>query len=225
MSWVAVAVGGGAIVGGYLGGEAQKEGAETAAAAQSEASRLSIEESRRQFEALQEVLSPYVQAGNTALAQQQALLGLGGQEAQQQAITALESGQQFQALARQGEEAILQNASATGGLRGGNTQAALAQFRPNLLAQVIESQYSKLGGLTNIGQASAAGVGSASLNTGSAVSNALQQSGAAQAQSALAAGQATANQWGNLAGGIGAGVGYYQQQQLLNRLGQGGGTV
>ncbi len=56
-----------------------------------------------------------------------------GMEAQQGAISGLEGSPIFQALARQGEDAILQNASATGGLRGGNVQGALGQFRPAAL--------------------------------------------------------------------------------------------
>jgi hypothetical protein len=213
---MAGAIIGGSILSGVMGGNATKSAAKTAATAQTQASQLSIDESRRQFDKLQEVLNPYVQAGNTALTQQMAMIGLSGAEDQNAAIAALEGSPQFEALVRQGEEGILQNASATGGLRGGNTQAALSQFRPNVLSQLIESQYSKLGSLTNMGQASAAGVGSGALNTGGMVSNALTSAGTAQAQSALAQGQATANQWGNVAGGIGAGAGYYQQQQQLN---------
>jgi len=63
-----------------------------------------------------------------------------------------------------GEDAILRNASATGGIRGGNVQGALAQFRPNLLNQLIEAQYGKLAGLTTLGSSSAQNL----LNTGSA---------------------------------------------------------
>ncbi|WP_449405980.1 hypothetical protein [Massilia phosphatilytica] len=37
----------------------------------------------------------------------------------------------FQALQQQGNDAILANASATGGLRGGNVQGALGQFSRN----------------------------------------------------------------------------------------------
>jgi hypothetical protein len=144
MTWGYVAVAGAAVVGGYLASESQKEAAGTAAEAQTEASQAAIAEQRTQFQALQEVLSPYVAAGETALTQQQALIGLGGEEAQQQAISAIEASPQFGAMVQQGEEAILQNAAATGGLRGGNTQAALAQFRPQVLSNLIESQYSKL---------------------------------------------------------------------------------
>ena len=101
-------------------------------------------------------------------------------------------------MTQQGETAILQNASATGGLRGGNTQAALAQFRPQLLAQLIESQYSKLGGLVSIGQNAASGTGNAGQNSSNQIINALQQQGAASAGAALASGQGTANMWSGI---------------------------
>jgi hypothetical protein len=119
---------------------------------------------------------------------------------QQQAISQLENSAAFQALARQGEEGILQNASATGGLRGGNVQGALAQFRPALLNQFIEQQYSRLGGLTNLGQASAAGVGAAGQNAATNIGTALTASGQAQAGNALAQGAAFNNALGTITG-------------------------
>lgn len=126
--------------------------------------------------------------------------GASGQEAQQRAIAGLEGSPIFQALARQGEEAILQNASATGGLRGGNVQGALAQFRPAMLNQFINQQYERLGGITQLGQNSAAGVGTAGMNSASGVAALLQQGGAARAGGALAQG----NAWGGLLGNLGA---------------------
>jgi len=123
--------------------------------------------------------APIVQAqGGGALQAYQDLLGLGTPGAQQQAIRGIESSPEYQALLRSGEEGILQNASATGGLRGGNTQGALAQFRPQLLSSLINQRLGQLGGLTQLGQASAAG-------QASSVANLLTQQGAAQAGGAL----------------------------------------
>lgn len=119
---------------------------------------------------------------------------------QQEAVAQIEGSPMFQALARQGEEAILQNASATGGLRGGNTQAALAQFRPALLNQFIEQQYSRLGGLTKIGQASAAGVGAAGMDAATNIGNALTAAGQAQAGGALASAEGWNKALGTIAG-------------------------
>lgn len=177
----------GLVVGGstLVGGALQSRAAGKAAGQQAQAAEAGIEEQRRQFDAMQQLLRPYVEAGQPALQAQQALLGLRGAEEQAAAVSGLEQSPLFQALARQGEEAMLQQASATGGLRGGNIQAALAQFRPQMLQQAIEEQYGRLGGLTALGQRSAAGVGAAGMETGQAVSGLLQQQGAARAGGAL----------------------------------------
>ncbi|HHB1464628.1 hypothetical protein ACLDWI_09775 [Acinetobacter baumannii] len=185
---------------------AQKKAANQAAQAQTESSQAAIDEQKRQFDAIQELMKPYVNAGTTGLAGQQDLLGLNGAAKQQAAIDSINNSQAMQTYMQQGENAILQNASATGGLRGGNTQSALSQFRPQLLNQLINQQYQNLGGLTSIGQNAAAGVGNAGMQSAGNIGNLLQQVGAAQAGNALAQGQASANQWagiGNLVGQLG----------------------
>jgi hypothetical protein len=153
-----------------------------------------VEEQRAAREETRALLQPYVAAGGPALQSLMGALGLSGPEAQKQYVTQQEQSPIFQALAKQQEEAILQNASATGGLRGGNVQAALAQFRPQLLNQFLEQQYSRLGGLTTLGQQSAAGVGSAGMESARSIADLLAQGGAAQAGAKLGSAQA----WGNV---------------------------
>ena len=200
---IAAAVVGGSLVGGVMSSNAQKKAAKSAASAEVQAAELQIEESRRQFDEIRQLMSPYVSAGNEAMSQQKALLGLAGNEAQASAINALQNSSQFAALQQQGENAILQNAAATGGLRGGNTQGALAQFRPALLNQLIESQYSKLGGLTSLGQNAAAGVGNAGLTTTGMINQSLGNIGSANAGAALAKGQANVNMIGGITNAFG----------------------
>lgn len=193
---------GGSVASSLIGADAAESAANTQAAASAE----SIAETRRQFDALQGLLKPYADiglpqvagmqryagAGAPALAQQQALIGLSGPDAQRAAISQIEQSPQMASLVKQGENAILQNASATGGLRGGNTQAALAQFRPQMLNALIDSQYSKLGGMTalgqmagqnllQIGQASAAQTGVAGMNSAAQIGSLMGERGAAQA--------------------------------------------
>lgn len=234
------------IGGSVIGGNAQK----SAANAQRQANSEAIAEQRRQFDQVQQLLSPYVSGGNTGLQGLLALSGAGGGgfspsaylaqnpdvaaeaqrlvstgeiqtpeqyaqmhyqqfgqaegraaptgfDAQQQYISQLENSPMFQALARQGEQGILQNASATGGLRGGNVQGALAQFRPAMLNQQIQQQLAQFGGIASLGQNAAAGVGNAGLQTGQRVSGIMQDTGQVQAYGALGQGQA-------LAGGLSA---------------------
>jgi hypothetical protein len=210
---------------GVVGSSMQADAASSAADAQSASAQAGIAEQRRQFDAIQKLLQPYVTAGTGAVGAQQNMLGLNGTAAQQQAIAALQSSPYFTAMKSQGENSILANASATGGLRGGNTQGALAQFTPALLAQTFQQQYGNLGALTSVGQNAAAGVGNAGLATGQGIAGLLQQQGAAQAGGALGQGAAYAGAMNSLSSGLGmyGGMrGYGQQQAQAPALDLGG---
>lgn len=203
----------GDIFGGITGAKQAGEAAERGSATQAAAAQAGIEEQRRQFDKFVELMSPYVTAGTgafgrlepfqaageKAFGQQQALLGLRGPEEERAAIERLSSGETFKSLAQQGEEALLSRASATGGLRGGNIQAALGQFRPQLLSSLIEQQYGRLGGLSATGlgvtsdilargQASAAGQAAGGMTSASNVANLLANQGQAIAGGQVAAG-------------------------------------
>lgn len=184
--------GGTSIIGGLLGADAQSDAASDAARAQTRAARMSIDEQRRQFEAIRALLAPYTQTGTDALTQQRIIMGLEGSQAQQDVMRGLAASPEFTGLVAQGENALLQNASATGGLRGGNTQAALAQFRPQMLNQLLQQRYANLGGLTSLGQSSAAMTGNAGMQTAQGIAQQYGNIGAAQAGRAIAQGQAQA---------------------------------
>ena len=189
-----------------LGGLLQADAAEQAAGIQAGASQAGIAEQRRQFDELQRMLAPYRQAGEVALGrlapyitggerayeQQAALAGLSGPEAQRAAVEAISGSPGFQESVRQGEEALLSRAAATGGLRGGNIQAALAQFRPAMLEQAINQAYGRFGGLAGTGLGltenliirgqNAAGMSAqAGQLTGANIGNLLTQQGQAMA--------------------------------------------
>lgn len=246
----------------------QGSAAKKAAKAQGAAADAQIAETRRQFDMIQGLLKPYVNAGTSALQFQLDLMGIGGNsgtalaieeitsggtpganlgrgflgslggllgsatpgttkfkvggqefstraeaeayananktggisaaDAQRTAIDGIANGEQMAALTRQGEYAINANAAATGGLRGGNNQAALAQFRPQMLQALIDKQLANLGGIAANGQNAAAMTGTAAQNAGAQVNAALGDKGAAGAGAALAQGQA----WQNAGAGI-----------------------
>ena len=211
------------IGGGLLQRNTERQAAAQASDAQVGAAEAGVAEQRYQFDALQELFKPYIEAGTKAiggmqpyaaagapaLAQQQAILGLSGAGEQAKAIAALEASPLYRAQVRQGEEALLQSASATGGLRGGNVQAALSQFRPQMLQNQIDLQYSRLGGLTELGQtttqnlarlgqASAAGQGVAGMESARAISGLYGDIGASQAGRAIAEQKAQGQLQGSL---------------------------
>ena len=140
----------------------------------------------------------------------------GGAQGQQQAINQFEQSPMFQALARQGETAILQNASATGGLRGGNVQGALGQFRPALLNQQIQQQFQNLGGITALGQSSAAGVGAGGFQAAGNIGNIMAGNATNQGNAALAGANATSQGLGQFANTVGG---------LFGSGGRGGGSL
>ena len=210
-------------IGGITGAKQAGEAAERGAQTQAVAAEKGIEEQRRQFDKLIELMSPYVTAGRGALErltpfeqagaksfeQQQALLGLRGPEEERAAIERLSGSETFKSLAQQGEEALLQRASATGGLRGGNIQGALSQFRPQLLNQLITQQYDRLGGLSGTGlgvtqdifsrgQASAAGQAAQGMTSASNIANLLANRGQAIAGGQVAAGGTARQTFGDI---------------------------
>ena len=182
----AIALGVGALGSAAIGASS----ASKAGKIQAQAAEAGTAEQRAAREEMRRLLQPYVAAGGPALEAQMGALGLSGPEAQQAYVTQQEQSPIFQALAGQGESAILQNASATGGLRGGNVQGALAQFRPALLNQFLTQQYDRLGGMTALGQQSAAGVGTAGMQSATSIAGLLGEAGAARAGAALGVGQA-----------------------------------
>lgn len=173
----AVVGAGAAVYGASQAGKASGDAAD----AQSASNDASIAEQRRQYDNTVKLLSPYVNAGNQALDWQRAITGIGGEGTQQYALSQIENSPYYQAQIQSGENGILQNASATGGLRGGNVQGALAQFRPQLLNQLVQQQYQNLSGISTLGQNSAAQTASAGQNSANQISNQLGLQGQAQA--------------------------------------------
>lgn len=213
---------------GLLSSRSSSKAAQSAADTQAQASIYGIDKQDEARRRMEEILKPYVEAGTgaigqmgqyaeaglPALEQQLTFAGLRGADAQRAAIEGISNSPEMQAMLQQGENAMLQNASATGGLRGGNLQGALAQYRPGLLAGLLDKQYARLGGLSNmglatqgniaqLGQASAAGVGSAGMQSANSISQLLAQQGAANAGNALAQGRAQQGMFGALEKGWG----------------------
>lgn len=199
----AAAIAGAGIVGGLISANSQKKAAKSAANAQTAASNASIAEQRRQFDLSQQLVQPYVNAGVGALGQQQNLMGLNGTSAQQTAINNLQNSPFLQSMYKQAENALLQNASATGGLRGGNIQGALADNRMNMLNTAYQNQLQNLGNMVTLGQNSATNTGTNAMAMANNISNLNTNTGQVQAGYALARGQATQNMLGSLMGGLG----------------------
>ncbi len=211
---IGAVIGAGALQAGATVYSASKasSASKSASQAQQQANDQAMAEQRRQYDVTRSLLQPYIDAADPALKAQMALLGLLGDVPQQQAVAQQEQSPMFQALALQGENAILQQASATGGLRGGNVQGALGQFRPSLLNSFIDQQYNRLGGITALGQNAAAGVGNAGMQSAANIGNLMMQSGAAQAGGIMGAANAQQQMIGGLSTQFGSLIGNLNAQ-------------
>lgn len=173
-----------------------------------------INEARSQVPTVESATSPYA--------------GMTGQEAQAAAIEKVSSSPLLQELMAQGETGILQNQAATGGLRGGRTQAALAQFRPQMLQNEIDKLYSRLQGISGMGQQSilsapTTATGTAPTYSGqSQIPSLLQEQGAIQAGNILSQAKNQANLYSNIGQAVGWGLEKYAGS---NTGGWGGGGI
>lgn len=184
-----------------------KTAAKEASKAQQQGTEAGMAEQRRQFDALQALMKPYVESGTGALQSQNNLLGLNGFDKQQGAIGNIENSPFFKSQYQQAENALLQNASATGGLRGGNTQEALADNRSNMLFSNVQQQLQNLSGVASNGQSAAAGLGGQGLQFGQNIAQGYQDIGQAQGGYALAKGQIYTGLYNNALKGAAAAMG------------------
>ena len=172
----------GAIGGGLIA----SHGASKAANIQNNADQAAIQEQQRQFNITDQELAPFRNAGVQGLTGFGNLLGTNGNDAQQAAITALQASPFYQSLYNNGLEANLQNASATGGLRGGNEQLSLARFGSDTLAQTIQQQLANLGVVAQLGLGATNSTGAFGAAASNNISSLLQNQGQNSGDAALA---------------------------------------
>ena len=221
MSFLKKALGlgaGGLIPSSIIAGGEAKKAARSAAEVQAQAAESAIEEQRRQFDITQGQLEPFREAGVGALEQQQALLGLLGQEQQQQAFTAFvdSPGQQF--LRERGQRNLLRNASAIGGLGGGNVRSALVQQGVGFAQQDFQNQLNRLAELSGTGQTAATSVGQFGARVSGGIANLLGMQGQARASGILGAKQAGAQQQQQLFQMAGSALGFLSDKRLKNNI-------
>lgn len=177
------------LLGAVIGGK----GAKKAAQQQAQAYQQGIDEQRREFDASQARFKPYSDFGLASMGSLSDLLGLNGNDKQGISIDALKQSPGFTSRYNTGVDTILQNGSATGGLRGGNIQNSLANFGSGLLGDVYNTQVGNLTNGVGIGSGTVTTLGNLGQQNANQISSLLGQKGGAQAAGTL--GQA--NAWSN----------------------------
>lgn len=225
MSWVAAAIGGGAalgaagsIFGGIMGASGAQKSASAMEYAADQAASTALELNNRARADLAPFREMGLQTGN-ALRD----LLLGGSSAA--AVT--QASPLFQFQSELGMRNLNRELASRGLFNSGAGLETLQRFNNQLVGEEADRLYTRLQNMTNMGQASAAGMATATNQAGANISN-------LQAQSGIAQGGAIANQYNAIGGAIqggfnamGNGLGSYAQYQmyqpLMQRLAGGGG--
>lgn len=183
---VAAAVGAAAVVGGVASSAMSASAAGDAADSQAQSAQNTLQFSQAQYADQQKNIAPYLAAGQSGLTDYQNLLGSNGDQAQNDAIGSIKNGAQFQGMMQTGNENILANASATGGLRGSNTSNTLANTSIGTLNGLITQRLAGYGSLIGNGLSGITGqqaANTASLGAVTGANNTIGNAGAMQATS------------------------------------------
>lgn len=186
-------------IGGILGGSAQKKASQKATDATVLALNNGIGTQNAFAQQTRDDYAPYTTAGAGAVGQLSEFTN-GGMSADELSAKVM-ADPLYASLFSNGEEALLQNASATGGIRGGNTQRGLADFGSDTMAKVYQQILSNLGSVANLGlgaQGAVTGIGQGVANN---VTTAQTDIGRAKAGNYLTKGGINAANWNN-AGGL-----------------------
>ena len=206
-------------VGARNAGKAQMAASKRAAEANLQGTRESIASQEKMFGISKGLMDPFREAGLTGMEQMMALGGMSGPDAQRQAMQGIQDSPEYDMLMDQSRQGLLSGASATGGLRGGNTQRSMAELAPNLLMGLADRNYNRLTGLTNLGQASAAGQAGSADALGANLGQTHLAGGQLQAQAHTQYGQARAGSSLGQAQALGQGIKGLSQIYAANEMG------
>lgn len=185
MSWVAVAVAGGALVSGYMNSQA----ADSAADAQRSAADSANATQKYMYDQTRSDLAPYRDAGGAALTEL----------SENKFMSNWKGDPGFQFRMQEGMKAIQGSAAARGSLSSGATLKALTRYgqdyASNEYANAYGREFNRLSSLTNLGQNAATQTGAAGQN----YANAYGQNVTGAANATAAAELARAQGYSNMA--------------------------
>lgn len=213
MSWVAVAVGGGAIVGAYMNSQAMG----SAAATQGAASQYAADVQERIFNQQRRDNEPWRAAGGVALSQMQDPYFSTSFDG---ANFDKDPGYQFRM--EEGQKALERSASARGGLNSGGTLKALARYSQGVASDEYgkafdrfntnqTNRFNRLASLANVGQTA----NQSNAQSGQNYANNVGDAAAAGANASAAGTVGSANAYTNA---FNTGANTWMQTSMMNRM-------
>jgi hypothetical protein len=187
-------------VGGLLGAGAQKKASRNAQAAMNDALNKAIGVQQAQNQQTRADFAPEMGLGNSAIGEYGDLTGANGADKWAASLAALQSDPLYKSLYSNGQEALLQGASATGGIRGGNTEDALAHFGADTLSSTLQQRLQQLLAAIGIGTQAKGAITGVGLNTANNVSGLDTSIGQNNSSNILTRGGITAGMWKSAGG-------------------------
>ena len=195
-------------VGAYSANQA-KQSAKGAANAQSRSADAATAEQQRQFDLTRQDQQPWMQAGQNALTQMQAL--------NSGDFSSFKSSPDYAYARDQMQQGIERGAAARGSLYSGGTNVDLATALNGIASQNYGNYYNRLSNMAGQGQATAGSLGGLGMNMAGQIGSNLQDAGRARASAFLSTGDTNSQ----LAGGIGGAFNNWYQRNSANN---GGGS-
>ena len=147
------------IGGSLIGSGMASSAAEKAAGMQTAATQEAIAEQARQFDITQSQMAPFIDSATRAVIAQQAGAGLLGPEAEQMFMQDFQESPAQKYMREQGEQAIIRQSAATGGLGGARVQEALQAQGMGLASQNVTERMNRLAAMAGSGQTAATNLG------------------------------------------------------------------
>lgn len=204
------------LAGSIFGSGSKKKASRRAEQLQYDAAMAGLNETKRQFDLTRSDFASEQKLGEDGIARFRALLGLNGADQQSAEIGALLDSPLYTSLYNNGRDTILANASATGGLRGGNTQDALSRFGADTLSTLIRQQLGDYASTIGIGMGSDQAIGNFGAMATESMNASRNAGAAARAQGALVRGGINAANWQN--------VGNFLDSAISSAIGAGAGA-
>lgn len=207
MSAVALGIGVG-LYGAQQQRTASGRAADLQQAALDRAERLRMQ----QYGLTQEQMRPWTEAGKAALAEQQALLGMGGDTAG--ALSRLQSTPGYQSGMIAGRTNLEASSAARGGMGSGKAGEAMTRFGQDYSNQQIGNRLSQLSNISGMGRQAGSEMGRTGTELAGSLSDLWASGANAQGAAGIAGSNATQS---GLLGGIQLGLAGYNARNPNNR--------
>ena len=184
-------------IGSFFGGKSAKKASKNAEREQLAYLEKALGEQTRQFDITQANYAPLTNLLAPSVKGLSDLVGVNGNEAWEAALARVQDSPILAGTIRNGEDAILANASATGGLRGGDIERGLADFRGDAYLEELQAEMARYAGLVGLGSGATDSVSAFGAQKANNVSNLFGQQGQVRAGGILTRGGINNQMWNN----------------------------